>query len=611
MSYGSRSMVLEASLPWPRSAHCANVTADEAAPVADPMKKTAHLPFLLLALAAGSGACSRSVEQGPRTSAVLVTLDTTRADALGCLGGADGTTPVLDGFARRAVLWSAARTVAPLTMPAHASMFTGLYPPRHGVRDNNLAALPDEARTTAELALAAGLRTAAFVSSVAVDRAFGFDQGFEHYDQPTADADPGHHVAQRRGFEAVDAALAWLAGLQDGERYFLWVHLFDPHAPYEPPAPFRDRMDDPYLGEVAATDAALGRLLDALRARSDWDDTWVVVAADHGEGRGDNGEATHGVFCFDATIRVPLLVRHPRDEQAGSVATAPVSVVDVHPTLLAGLGLDIPPEIDGLVLAREATETARAVYFESYAGFFNYGWNPLVGLADASGVVLRSKTTWVGDASAVELRPVDAGEVAREDLLRGMTEALARAPRLEAEAGPVAASYLDELRQLGYTAVELLDEELPDPFADEGRLDALTSVAEHERTMQLTDRALEAGTDVPFDELEALLVANPRNLVVLEALGAAYVRAQRFSDAVRVLERLVALGPRGATSHTNLGLALLGAGDDERAIAVLEQAVALDPRHRPALVQLVRLYDKRGEREAARRYGELLKRAWD
>src|SRR6185503_9303787 len=255
----------------------------------------------VLVLAAGCG-------QEERRSALLVTLDTTRADALSCYGNREPTTPVLDSLAKDGVAFDAAHTVMALTLPAHTSMLTGLAPLRHGLRDNGVAALPEAAQTIAARAHAAGIDTAAFVSSVVLDDDFGLDQGFDVYSVPVRrGATERAHGAERPARATIDAALAWLAGRDSARPFFLWVHLYDPHHPYTPSAPFAERFSSPYLGEVAAMDHELGRLFDDLRARGLLERTFVLALADHGEAFGEHGELTHGTYCYETTLHVPLI----------------------------------------------------------------------------------------------------------------------------------------------------------------------------------------------------------------------------------------------------------------------------------------------------------------
>ncbi|MEQ1894405.1 MAG: sulfatase, partial [Planctomycetota bacterium] len=274
------------------------------------MRSTATLLALLLT------GCAPAV-RGP--SVLLLTLDTTNPEALGAYGGPAGLTPNLDRLAREGLLFEEARAVAPLTLPAHASMLTGLYPPRHGLRRNGELALAPEARTLAERAREQGYATGAFVAAVVLAPEFGLAQGFETYDAPAVPKDVEEHLAASRSAEEIATrALAWLAARDDERPFFLWLHFYDPHFPYRPPAAASARAGgNDYLGEVSALDEAIGRVLDALGRSGALENTLVAALADHGEGLGRHGEETHGAFVFDSTLRIPFLLRLPGAARAG------------------------------------------------------------------------------------------------------------------------------------------------------------------------------------------------------------------------------------------------------------------------------------------------------
>src|SRR5262245_49852554 len=274
------------------------------------------------------------------TSILLVTLDTTRADRIGCYGRADAGTPALDALAARGARFERAYTTAPITLPAHASLLTGSTPPHHGLRDNGLAALDESAETLAETCARAGRRTAATVSAFPLARSFGLAQGFELYDDEFGNSAtaPGA-MRQRNGDETVRAARAWLAALAPDEAFFLWVHLFDAHEPYQAPAEFAQRFPgDPYQAEVAFADSSLGELCAALATLGRAEDTVVCVAADHGEGLGEHGEDTHALLLYDSTVHVPLVFAGPG--VAPRVVAEPVSVADAAATLVELAGIE-------------------------------------------------------------------------------------------------------------------------------------------------------------------------------------------------------------------------------------------------------------------------------
>ena len=306
-----------------------------------PSARGAALLALVCAACGGEGdsaGTSRARGEHAR-SVVLVTLDTTRADALSSYGGTEGLTPHLDALAEESLVFDRAYTVVPLTLPSHASMLTGLIPPRHGLRVNGASRLPEEAVTFAEVARAGGMETAAFVSAVVLDAAFGLAQGFEEYDAPSHSlVQADSHYADRTGTEVVDRASAWLSARDPGTRFFLWVHLWDPHGPWDPPPELRARAphdETGYLGDVALADQAFGRLMETLRTTGHADEAMVVVVADHGEAFWEHGEYSHGALLFEPTMRVPLIVRFHDGHRAGERSDAIASVVDLFPTMTA------------------------------------------------------------------------------------------------------------------------------------------------------------------------------------------------------------------------------------------------------------------------------------
>jgi choline-sulfatase len=294
----------------------------------------------------GSAACQRTQPQpqpttAPRPSVVLISIDTLRADRLGCYGRAEAESPAIDGLAAQGVRFARAYSPLPLTLPAHATLLTGLQPPGHGLVDNGLTVADLGAPTLAERLQAAGYDTGGFVAAFVLNRVFGLDRGFLHYDdgppEQTEMRDAFHGVADAR--ERLDAALAWLARPRD-RPFFLFLHLYDVHAPHVAPGPFAQRFaSHPYDGEVAYVDSQVRRLLDVLEARGLTGHTLVVLTADHGESLGEHGEEGHGVFVYDATLHVPLVFRLPGRLPAGRVIQEAVELADVAPTVLDLVGL--------------------------------------------------------------------------------------------------------------------------------------------------------------------------------------------------------------------------------------------------------------------------------
>jgi arylsulfatase A-like enzyme len=346
----------------------------------------------LLGLAALLASCPRPAS---RPSVLLPTLDTTRADHLGAYGYPHARTPQLDQLAAQGIRYQRAYTPAPLTLPAHASLLTGLYPFEHGVRDNGRFRLGEGAETLAEILRREGYRTAAFVSSFVLDARFGLAQGFDRYDDSTepGSAPGAFGFAERRAPATTDRAITWLEEAS-ATPFFLWVHYFDPHAGYDP-HPGDPELEEllPYDAEIGFMDREIGRLLERLRATGRDRETLVVVAADHGEGLWEHGEISHGLFVYESTLRAALLLRLPGGEGAGTRVDAPVSLVDVFPTLLARLGIahrkvsgePLPTGEEG---EPAAPRPLRPLYFENHAAAYAFGLHPLRG-------VVRGDDKWI------------------------------------------------------------------------------------------------------------------------------------------------------------------------------------------------------------------------
>ncbi len=524
---------------------------------------------------------------------MLVSIDTLRADHVGCYGARRAHTPHLDTLAARGVRFDVALSPAPLTLPAHASLLTGLDPPRHGVRHNSVYRLGPGLPTLAERLSGAGYATAAFVGSLVLDRRFGLDRGFEVYDDTTGGrVSAGTGYAERQADEVADAVLAWLRDAP--ERFFLWVHFYDPHASYRPPPGFASAFaSDLYAGEIAFTDAQLGRILAALEARFGAGGTLVVATSDHGESLGEHQEPTHSYTIYEATQRVPLILAGPGLPQ-GVVAPGPVSLVDVAPTLLALAGAPPLPETSGVDL-REALEasgrgsgealepdgSARPIYMESLAPHLDFGWSALFGVRSGRWKYIRAPRPELyelrGDPG--ETRDRSADEPARAAALDRALEALLGSEQRFATDVAVSSEDRARLRSLGYVVPE--QAAVPDRAA------------------------LERGAD-PKDRMSLLL-----------ELARAQVELDdgRARDA---LARLDALGRPDAPGRPDVPAAVpttvvahraaaaLAAGDPERAAAEARAALAAEPSRTDMRILLYRALSAQGRAEDAGRALALL-----
>jgi choline-sulfatase len=420
------------------------------------------LGLLLIALVPGA----RPAIAAP-PDVVLVTLDTVRADRMGFLGSLrKGLTPALDALAREAVVFERAYAQAPMTTVSHASILTGTHPPFHKVQDFGLT-LPPSAPYLPALLGAAGYRTAAFVGSMVLDPkgpiAPGFDRGFDVYDagfRTRKDGADPYATKERRGAEVVARALAWLDRRPAGP-VFLWVHLYDAHDPYDPPTPFKERFAKrPYDGEIAGVDAAVGRLVAGLRERRLYDGALVVVAADHGESLGEHGETTHGVFLYEATIHVPLLLRLPGAREGGRRVNARVSLVDIAPTVLAAAAVAVPAAVQGrslLGLAAGGREPERPSYSESEYPHRVFGWSALRAWREERFLFVEAPRRELYDLRA---DPAATKSIAaeRHAVVSGMAGAMGKAVASWAGAAPEAPraavdpALVERLSSLGYAS---------------------------------------------------------------------------------------------------------------------------------------------------------------
>jgi len=517
------------------------------------------------------------VHQERGLSVLLVTVDTLRADALGAYGKADAGTPWMDRLAAAGVLFQDAHAHNVVTLPSHANILSGRYPLEHGVRDNAGFRFPPGMDTLATLLKARGYATGAFVSAFPLDARFGLTRGFDVYEDSFVDARsrPAFLEQERPGTETVALARRWLDA-QGDRSVFCWVHLYEPHAPYRPPPALAARFADrPYQGEVAAADAALGPLLEPLLTAGRAGRTLVVLTADHGESLGEHGEATHGIFAYEATLHVPLVVFAPR-LVSPRVEPGPARHVDLLPTILAALAVPVPPGLPGRdLLAGGTGGGATATYFEALSGQLNRGWAPLFGvIRDGKKYIdlpipelydLRRDFAETNNLAAAPPQPLDAwrGPLAA-------FRALDRGPRRAAES----AETREKLASLGYVG------------AGAGGVSAhATEDDDPKRLIALDAMLQEVGSLYAAGDLGAAL-ARGRELVRrrpqmrLACLYLAHLEREsgNLPAAIAALEKARALGPEDPTTLALLGAYLTEGGRAPEAAALLEaSARAADP----------------------------------
>ncbi len=530
------------------------------------------LPILTLLAIVVSG-CWRGddIDRSTVRNLVVITVDTTRADRIGAYGYTDIKTPHIDGLAERGVLFETAITPVPLTLPSHTSIFTGQLPTHHGVRNNGTYRVPKELETLAEVLRRNDFRTGAVIGAFVLDSKYGLDQGFDTYDDNLHGGKDGPMFMfdERPGRMVTDQGLTWLEA-NHRDRFFLWLHYFDPHANYEPPPPFDVLYEGaPYDGEIAGVDAQIGRLVDRLRDLRRLDDTLIVLTSDHGESLGEHGEKTHSLLLYDATLRVPLIFSHPALPQ-GSRVGGQVGTIDIMPTALDLLEVEPPGRFDGRSLTGFFDGTRPAdgeMYVETFVPRFNNGWSELRGVRTADLKYIRAPRSELYDL------PADPGEL--DNLLPGHEE----------EADPLRA----DLDRYIETDVMLTGE------SDKAAM-RLTSV-DRERLAALgydvdSRPATGHGGDLP----------DPKDKIVLwEEFQAAQqlMRERRHAEAAKALRRVTEQDPGNVMAHSSLGNAMAALGEFEAARQQYETVLALDPRRHQTYLALSRLDRRKGDYEAA------------
>lgn len=554
---------------------------------------------LLLALGwAGSG-CDREVAR--IDNVLLISIDTCRADHLSSYGFRRATTPHIDALAAEGVRFARAISPVPLTLPAHASLLTGTTPPFHGVRANATHRLAPPNLTLAEILASHGFRTGAVVSSFVLDSRFGLDQGFEQYDDSFEAPSAADGIDQRRGDEVTRRASLWLAE-HGRSRFFLFLHYYDPHMPYDAPEPFASEFaHDPYAAEIAYVDSVIGQVIAELKRLELYETTLIVLTADHGEMLGEHGEATHGWFIYESAIRVPLIVRSPG--VAPAAVTELAGLIDVVPTVCGLLGVPLPAEVQGVDLSpllrgERGQQQLRELYCESLEPT-QYGCNPLLGLVGERFKYIETTRPELYDLAG------DPGE--SEDL---HADGGGRADEL---ASRLAAQIRDALRQ-AQPAAQALD------LDARRRIEALGYLAGAAPAAPLVDRAREDPKDligfhlahlavlplIARGELglarrqsESLLLERP-GFTDGHLLSARIAREERrLDDAVRHYEKALELSPGRPGVHADLGVVLALLDRDAEAIEHYRKALAQDPDHVEARNNLGNALLKAGRNEEA------------
>ncbi|HAR36979.1 MAG TPA: hypothetical protein DCR87_08825 [Acidobacteria bacterium] len=541
---------------------------------------------------------------------LLITLDTTRADHLGCYGYKEARTPNLDRLAREGIRFARAYCPAPLTLPSHTTILTGLEPFRHQVR-NNGHYLPADIKTVTETLKNRGYRTAAFVSSFSVDSRFGLDRGFEVYDD-TFQADLPFKTmnAERRAGDTFSRFARWLEN-NYRDRFFCWVHYYDPHLPYDPPAPYDQEFSDcPYDGEIAYMDVYVGRILQALEDKSLLDKTVIIVAGDHGEGLGSRVELGHGIFLYEETVRVPLIFWGKKVFTRPAVVEERVRLTDLAPTILSWVrGEEEAAQMQGRSLetffqGREKND--RDTVIETFYPRENFGWSELIGIISGRWKLIQSPRPELFDLKSdpEERRNLFSTNQELAAELRQKLENLLLGQAVPASGGATRPEDLERLRSLGYLnlAPARGQSTYPDPKEKIELLKLIQQAQayEFEEKYDLAEQAywkiLEEAPDSPASYVNlALALAGQKKMdraievlqqgldrlpdseILLTRLGHTYAVSGKYFLALRTMGKVLELNPRNLEALTVSAGILDAAGRKEEAWTLYRRALEVEP----------------------------------
>ena len=537
---------------------------------------------------------------------VVITIDTLRADHLGCYGYKQIRTPNIDALAADATRFERAYTAVPVTLPSHTVMFTGTYPMLSGMHDFAANKLNPTQPTLASVLKEHGYATAAVIGSAVLDSRFGLNRGFDfyydHFDFNRLQ-ESNLEEMERPGNLVADVTLDWLSK-NYSKKFFLWMHLYDPHYPYRPPAPYGEEYkDSPYDGEIAFADAQVGRLIRFLKSKGLYANTLIVLSGDHGEGLGEHGEKTHGFFIYNATLHVPLIIHLPSGHAPGAasrrVVPDLVSLADLMPTVLQTLKVNVPSQVQGhnllLLMKKVEPVEARSLYAETFLPRLHFNWSELRGAETANYHFI--------DAPKPELYDLvkDPGETqnlypekkAVAEEMRARLAAMIRqysAGQELAEKTGLDPALMERLKSLGYAGFSgggsptITDRALPDPK---------DRVQVYELISDAIARSQRGDYPDSTEKLNLVLKTEPDSVPVRYLLGLNYYRMHDFSNAVAQLERVLQLSPEYALAAFQLGLAYARAGDFERAIPALKRALELDATNFSAAYNLGIVYEQK------------------
>jgi len=565
-----------------------------------------RLLLILTALTALHAAAQTPAK--PALNVVLITIDTLRADHLGCYGYKQIKTPNIDGLAADGVRFERAFAVVPVTLPSHSSMLTGTYPMFSGMHDFSGNKLSPLQPTLASVLKQAGYQTGAVIGAAVLDSRFGLNQGFDfyydHFDFSRLD-EANLDEMERPGNIVADVALNWLEkdwlgkdqlAKNPQKKFFLWMHLYDPHFPYHPPEPYsHEYAAQPYDGEIAFADEQVGRLLRFLKEKGIYQNTVIVLCGDHGESLGEHGEKTHGFFIYNATMHVPLIIRLPGqlpgqlpEKTVARTLANPVSLVDLMPTVLGAVGLQVPSQVQGRSLLREIRPDAsvpdaqanreRTLYGETFLPRIHFNWSELRGsentkyhFIDAPRPELYDLTKDPGEVHNLLAEKKAVAEEMRAKLV-GMIRDYSAGKELAEKTG-LDPALMERLKALGYAGFSggsdptISSRDLPDPK---------DRIAAYELISDAISDSQHGRYQESIDKLKSVVKSEPNSVPAHYLQGLDFYHLKMFAQAVDELQKTVQLSPDYALAFFNLGMAQAHAGQMDAAIATLQRTLQLD-----------------------------------
>jgi len=548
--------------------------------------------------------------KGTDLNLLLITIDTIRPDRLGCYSTKYLKTPRIEALAEKGVVFTKAFAHNPITLPSHANILLGTTPLYHGVHENSKSRVAKDLLSLAEYLKSKGYSTGAFMGAFPLDSRFGLNQGFDVYDD-SYPSQPSYEFvyAERKAEEVIQAALGWLE--RQNSKWFSWIHLWDPHAPYLPPEPFKSKFtDDPYSGEVAYVDSELGKIFDYLESSKQMENTLIILTGDHGESLGEHGELTHNYFAYNSSIWIPLIIEGPKINP-GRIDEY-VCHIDLFPTLCDILGIEKPPFLQGvslLPLLKGEKIKKRAIYFESLDAYYNRGWAPLRGYIEEGEKYI--------DSPIPEFYDVEEDFNEKRNLALNMNlgkykkklkmmEGEFSSSRKGQDLQKIDREAVEKLRSLGYIVspvTQLKENYGPEddlktllPFHDKmDKAILLDGEGKKAQSINLLNQIIQEKKD--FSEAytylsyiyrskgqmgEALKVMedgfnkNPKNYSILSGYGILLVREEKLDKAIEVLQKALALYDLDPEVWNYLGVAYWRKGDYQKALKLYQKAVSLD-----------------------------------